>query len=224
MYPNYIPAKDADAAAWATNIATVTTATPGAYGLTGGNAAAITVVALAFAAALVTATDPITRTSATVAAKNQARAAMEITCRPFAVAISQNDSVSDAAKMEAGVTLRKVVPTPIPAPVVAPTIAIQSAIPGQVTMSARQPGSAGKAKPFGCIGVEVFSVAGTVAAVNPDQASLKLQASKTPFQFPVAPGEVGKTITVFARYYTRSGPGGVSQKGPWSAPLVFAGI
>lgn len=224
MYPNYIPAKDADAAAWATNLAAVTTDAPGAYGLTAANALSINTVASAFAAALTLATDPITRTAATVAAKNEARAAMEITCRPFAVSISQNNSVTDAAKMNAGVTLRKVVPTPIPAPVVAPTLAIQSAIPGLVTMSARQPGSAGKAKPFGCIGVEIFSVAGTLPAVDPGQAELKLQATKTPFNFTVAPAEVGKTITVFARYYTRSGPGGVAQKGPWSAPLVFAGI
>lgn len=221
---NYIPAKDADAAAWATNFGAVATADPLALGLTAPNAVTITAAALAFSTALATATDPGTRTSATIAAKNEARAAMELTCRPFAVQVSLDSNVTDEAKTAAGVTVRKTVPTPVPAPSIAPTLAIVSAIPGQATLSARQPGSAGKAKPAGAVGVEIVSVAGTVAAVSPEQASAKMIATKTPFAFSVAPSEVGKVITVFGRYITRSGPGGVAQSGPWSAPLVFSGI
>lgn len=219
-----IPKKDSAFASWLAVFAAAIVAAPTTYGLTVGDATAINNVNTTFQAAYATATDPATRTAPTIAAKNSARAAAEVLCRPYAVQISLNASVTDEAKVAAGVTVRKTVPTPIPAPVDAPELAVQKAIPGVVTIAAKVPGSTGKAKPTGAIGLEVVRSAGTVAAVDPAQCSFLGTFTKSPLRVDVAPSEVGKTITVFARYTTRSGPAGVAQSGPWSAPLVFAGM
>lgn len=219
-----IPKADAMFAAWLLNFATVIDANPGNFGLQAADADAITAVQLAFQTAFNAATDPGTRTSVTVAAKNAARANAEEVVRPYSVQISLSSVVSDANKTLAGVTLRNTIPTPIPAPVDAPVLSIQSAIPGVATIGYRVPGSTSKAKPAGCIGVEVWTSAGTVAAVDPAQTSYAFTATKAPTRLDIAPGDVGKTITVFARFTTRSGPGGKAQVGPWSLPLTFVGM
>lgn len=219
-----IPKKDSAFASWLSVFAAAIIENPATYGLTAGDATAIATVNTNFQAAYGVATDPATRTSPTIAAKDTARAAAEVLCRPYAVQISLNKDVTDEAKVAAGVTVRKTTPTPIPAPTVAPELAVQKAIPGVVTVAVKVPGTVGKAKPTGAIGIELFRAVGTVAAVDPAQADYLGTVTKAPCRIDVAPSEVGKTITVFARYATRSGPGGASQTGPFSAPLVFAGM
>ena len=134
------------------------------------------------------------------------------------------DAEDVALGLSGGVTVRSAVPTPVPAPVDAPTLAITGAIPGQVTIGVRVPGATGKAKPDGCIGCEVWAVAGVAPAVDPAQTAFRNIATKSPFNFSVPEGDKGKDITVFARYTTRSGPGGIAQQGPWSLPLHFVGM
>lgn len=218
---DYIPAKDSDFAAWLLNLAVLVTALPATYGLTAPDAVIITAQSTAFSDALTAATDPATRTAPTVAAKDAARAAAEFAVRPFAVSISLNADVTNEAKAAAGVTIRSTTPTPVPAPVVAPALSFVSAIPGQTTLQAKQPGSTGKAKPAGVIGIEVRTSVGTVAATDPEQLSPAGTYGKTPFLLTFGAPESGKVCTVAARYITRSGPAGVSQSGPWSALLSF---
>jgi hypothetical protein len=219
-----IPKKDSLFAAWALNFAAVITAAPADFGLLAGDAITITAAANAFDTAYTAATDPGTRNAVTVAAKNVARSNAEFVIRPYAVAISLSRVVSDANKALAGVTIRNTVPSPVPAPVDAPLLAIQKAIPGVVDISYRVPGSTSKAKPDGCIGVEVWVASGVAAAVSPSQTSYAFTATKAPTKLDIAPANVGSTMTVFARYTTRSGPGGKAQVGPWSLPLVFVGM
>ena len=219
MYPQYIPARDADFSLWLDNFADLIAGAPTSYGLTAGDATAITNQNNAFQAAYALAIDPSTRTTPTIAAKDAARASAEAVVRPFAIEIRNNSAVSIELKSGLGLTIPSTTPTPIPAPTVAPALSIQSAIPLQTTLQARQPGSAGKAKPFGCIGVEIFVAVGTVAAVDPTQATYAFTATKTPFRYTYGSGDQGKVGTFFARYVTRSGPGGVAQSGPFSAPL-----
>ena len=218
-YPQYIPARDADFAQWLENFATLIAAAPTSYGLTAGDATAISNQNNAFQAAYALATDPATRTTPTIAAKDGARASAEAVVRPFAIQIRNNSAVSVELKAGLGLTIPSTTPTPIPAPIVAPALIVEQAIPLQTTLQARQPGSAGKAKPFGSIGVEVFVAIGTVAAVDPGQATYAFTATKTPFRYSYGAPDQGKVATFFARYVTRSGPGGIAQSGPFSAPL-----
>lgn len=222
MPNDYIPAKDADFALWSQNFATLLAANPTNYGLTAGQVAPITAANTAFASAYATATNPTTRTSPAIAAKDVARADAEVLERQIAMIVRNNPAVSDALKTGLGLTIPKTTPTPIPAPTTPPQLLFVSATPQNATLAYRDTGSpSGKAKPAGSIGVELWRNVGTVPATDPAQCSFVGIITKAPFAQAFAAGEVGKIATFFARFSTRSGPAGVAQTGPWSAPLTF---
>lgn len=220
---NYIPNSDSAASAWATNFATVGNANQARYKLSAGTAAALVAAAAAFAAALVTATDPATRTAATVAAKDTARADMETLFRPVATQISKDATITAEHKVEIGVTVPTTTRTPVPAPTTAPAATLRSIIPGQVTVEITDPNSGGQAKPAGVIATQIAWVAGTAFTADPTPAVTQAVATKALVVLPIPPAAAGQKISLFARYQTRSGPGGQAQFGPWSTPLNFHG-
>ena len=224
MYPAYIPAADADFETWLANFDALLTANPTTYGLVAGDAVIVAAVAATFAVAYPISQAPTTRTPVTVADKDVARVAAEAVVRPYAVDISLNAAVTPANKTAIGVTVRSTNPTPIPAPIAAPELSVQSMIPGQLTLAIKDPGAAGKAKPFGSVGVEVWTANGAVAATLPSECALEGIYTKSPSRIAMAPGDAGKFLTVFARYVTRSGPGGTSQPGPWSVALQTVSV
>jgi hypothetical protein len=175
----------------------------------------------AFSAALTASTDPSTRTPVTVAAKDAARASAEFIVRPYAVQISLNPSVTNGDKVSIGVTVRSNTPTPIPAPVTPCVIALLSATPLVHQLQITPLGASNKAKPQGCIAIEVARSVGTVAATDPNQLAIVGQYGKTPLIQSFLAGDQGKICTYAARFRTRSGPAGVSQAGPWSALTSF---
>lgn len=219
MATPYIPPKDADFNDWIVNFSTLLTANPTNYGLIAGDATAVATVKNAWVTAYTAAVNPATRTSATIATKDGARATAEATVRPYAIRIRDNASVSDALKIGIGVTVPNLVPTPIPAPTTAPALSIVSAIPLTQTLAYKEVGSLGKAKPFGAIGVELWRAIGLVPAVDPAQCTFVGIHTKTPLTQGFESGDQGKIVTYFARFSTRSGPAGVAQTGPWSSPL-----
>lgn len=218
---SYLPSTDSALASWLLNFATLLTAAPATYGLTAGDAVAATTAQTTYAAALAAATDPGTRTPATIAAKDAAKASALDVVRPMAVLISLNDAVTNEDKVAIGVTVRKTVPTPVPPPVIAPVIELVRAEPLNQQLQIRPVGSTSKAKPAGCIAIEIARSVGTVAATDPAQLTPIGQYGKTPLVQTFNAGDQGKVVTYAARYRTRSGPGGVSQAGPWSALASF---
>ena len=221
MATDYIPQKDADFGPWLLNLATLATAAPATYGLTAPEAAAITAQEALWAPAYTLATDPGTRTPAAVANKDAVRAAAESTVRPLCVRVSLNPAVTAENKTALGVTVRKTVPTPVPAPLTRPGLALIAVTPGvQAIRYTDVDLPAGKSKPAGAIGLQLWAAIGTVPAVDPAQATFQSVLTKSPATLATAPGDRGKTITMFGRWVTRSGPGGQAQVGPWSDPLV----
>lgn len=220
----YIPNADQAAADWMENFTTLLTAAPATYGLLAGDASACQAASNAYIVALLIATNPATRTSPTIADKDAAKASALFIIRPYAVQISLNTSVGNMDKVAIGVTVRSNTPTPIPSPVVAPTIEFLGAIPLQQQLQIRQPGSTSKAKPEGCIGIQVARTVGTVAATDPNQLTVIGTYGKTPMIQTFGAEDQGKKVTYAARYVTRSGPAGVSQAGPWSALLTVVVI
>jgi hypothetical protein len=220
--PSYVPSTDADLDAWADNFSDVLTADEVAYGLLPADSAIIAPLVAAFTAALATATNPATRTSATVAAKDSARVAMLDVVRPYAQRIASNPAVTDANKVAIGVTVRVTTRTPIPAPTVAPVLSLDKLIIGAATLRYSNPDlPSGKAKGYGNKSVEVAVTLGTAVAVDPDASTRRDPVTKAPFVLQFAPDARGKVATVWARLRTLSGPGGISQAGPWSASLSF---
>lgn len=221
----YIPAKDADFDTWLLNFTLLLTAAPATYGLTAPDAVTCAAQYTAWHPAYLAANDPGTRTPVTVAAKDAARVTAEQVVRPFAQAISKNMAVDPGDKVAIGVNLPNPVPVPIPPPVTFPQLGFRSAEPLVHNLQYQDSGlGTGKKKPFGAIGVEVYRSVGTVPATDPEQASYYGQFTKSPLRSTFDAAQVGKICTYFARWITRSGPGGRAQTGPWSAPLTVSVI
>jgi len=220
MTPSYIPAPDADFNNWLNNFSTLLTADPTAVGETAGTALVLAADVTAWNAAYATATNPATRTAPAVAAKDNARVAAEATVRPIAIRIRNNAAVTDAQRVDYGVTVPKLVPTPIPAPTSFPIIGLRAATPGVHQLQYTDSDApSGKAKPFGAVGIELWRSVGTVPATDPSQCTFYGTATKSPFRSTFITADAGKVCTYFARWNTKSGPGGMAQTGPWSAPL-----
>lgn len=222
MASSYIPSTDSGFSGWLQNFSDLITANPITYGLISGDAVLIAAQNTAYQAAYATATNPSTRTPAAVAAKDAAKSAALAVVRPYAVQISLNPGVTDEDKVAVGVTVRKIVPSPIPAPTAVPQASLVSLQPLLATVkvvNSETPFS--KAKPFGSIGVQLFLAVGTTAAVDPEQLSFYGQATKIPVTIGFDSGQQGKICSLAARYATRGGIGGVAKVGPWSAIITF---
>lgn len=219
---DYIPPKDIDFNDWIANFSTLLTAAPTDYGLVAGDATAVAAVVATWAAAWALVQNPATKTAPAVADKDAARASAEALVRPFAVSISQNGGVSDMNKSSIGVTVRKVVPTPVPPPTTTPTLSLVSGSPLTHQLAYKDTSTpTTKSKPFGAIGIQIFRAIGTVPAIDPAQADYYNQWTKSPNNSTFGSGDVGKICTYFARWVTRGGPGGAVQTGPFSAPLAL---
>lgn len=222
MAAPYIPAPDAMFSNWLLNFSTLISANPTSFGLVAADATAIAAQNSAFQTAYTAAVDPTTRTSATVAAKDSAKSSALFVVRPYAMRINGSASVNNQQRVDLGLTVRKAVPTPVAPPTSAPALQIIGATPGNVKLGYKDTAQPdGKAKPYGAVAIQLYSVAGVSAAVDPSQAAFMAQVTKSPFLVTFDGSQRGKIATVFGRYVTRSGPGGIAQTGPWSAPLSF---
>jgi len=214
----YIPAKNAAFDSWANNFQSVIAANPANYGLAASDATTITAAYNTWHSAYLLTTSPSTKTAATVAAANSAKAASLITFRSYAQAIQANPGVSDMNKAAAGLTVRATGRTPIPAPTNVPILSVASLQPGIAQLNYRNSANpTSKQKPYGSIQVQtVWYVAPATPPTDGDAATTNAIASKSPFLFNTPSGATGKQIYMFARFQTRRG-----LQGPWSAALQF---
>jgi hypothetical protein len=225
MQSPYIPAPDALFATWLDNFSSLLTASPTTYGLVAGDATAVAAVDATFQTAYTAAANPATRTAVTVAAKDAARAAAEAVVRPYATQISRNPAVTNDDKTAIGVNLPNSARTPVPPPLTTPALSLVSAIHFLHTLAYYDTSTpASKAKPFGAIGLELTRYLGTVPGTDPSQGVVIGVLTKSPNTVGYTSVDVGKLATYWGRWVTRSGPGGQSQYGPYSAPLVVGVI
>jgi hypothetical protein len=220
MASSYIPASDSGFNDWLLNFSTKLTAAPATYGLTAPDATIVSDQAALWTAAYGPTLIPATRTSPAIATKDAVKAATLATVRPFSVNISLNASVTDGAKAAIRVTVRKVTPTPVPPPTTKPVIGILTNVAGVVQFQVRDATTpTTKAKPAGCIGVELWAAVGVAAAIDPSQARYVGTQTKTPNSWTAEPTDRTKIVTFFTRWTTRSGAGGRAYTGPWSDPV-----
>lgn len=220
---DYVPSRLADFALWCANFSTKLTATPTLYGLTAPDAVAVAATAGDFASSYAASSTPATRTSATIAQTAAQRAIATALIRPYAVRISANTSVDPSDKIDIGVTVRSLIPTPIPPPTTTPALALESAISLNQTLRYFDTSTpTAKAKPFGAATMQVWRAIGIVAAVDPEQSSFYANVTKSPFVVNFDAAAKGKVVTYFARWQTVAGAGGKSATGPWSEPLSLS--
>ncbi len=218
----YIPATDSGFDAWADNFATLLTADPTAYGEDAASALVVQTAYDSFAAAYQLAIDPSTRTPTTIADKDAERVNLDATVRPAAQRINARTSVTNLQRTALGITVRKATRTPVPPPATAPAITLRSQIPGVAAIQIRDEATpTSKAKPLGVIGVDLHVFVGDTPPVALEDYPLAKTTGKTPNTLEFTGAQSGETANVAARWTTRSGPGGVAQKGPWSVLTTF---
>src|SRR4051812_8301645 len=115
----FFPSRDDALLAWSAHFRDLIVATPTTYGLTAPLATAYGVLHDAFADALAAAA-PATGKKPATSAKNAARLALKSDARLLASLITGTASVTDAQKIELGLTVRAA-PSPIPPPSGRPT-------------------------------------------------------------------------------------------------------
>lgn len=218
----YIPAADGPFNAWLDNFSAELTLAPTTYGLIAGDAVIVAAGFTAWNNAWILATNPGTRTSATIAAKDAARASAETIVRPYAQRIRVNPAVTDMSRVTIGVTVAVFPPTPIPAPLTNPVLSLVRATPlVHVLAYADAETPLTKAKPYGAKFCQILQVIGIAPAVDPSVANFVGGFSKSPLQIQHEAGNRGKIATYFCRWQNGSGPGGVGATGPWGDPISF---
>ena len=213
----YIPTRDAELGQWAANFSTLVSASPGTYGLVAGDATTIATYVGAFTSALAVVNNPATKTRATVAAKDGARAAMLDIVRGYAQQVRNNQGVSNADKLALGLTLPDRTPTVVPAPSTSPLLNVVGATPGQHTLryaDAATPDS--RRKPAGAIGLQLFVAVSTGVVGDPGAAPFKSFVTRQPYGVNFSAADNGKLATYFARWQNRRG-----ETGPWSSAVTF---
>lgn len=212
---NYIPSKESELDPFAINFATLITANPTNYGLVAGDATAIDDAVDDWHLAYQTATNPGTRTKATIQTKNEMKAIMLSVIRGYAAQIRANRAVSDALKIGLGLHIPDTTPTPIPAPASYPVLTIDSFNMGTLQLTAAdqfQPDR--KAKPAGTAGLLLFSTVGTEPAAAPTDVDFNAFLTRTRYSNTFNSADSGKYVTYFGRWTNGKG-----ELGPWSPPV-----
>ena len=214
---DYLPRRDPELGQWAANFSALITAAPTTYGLVAGDASTIATYVSAFTSALAVVNNPATKTKATVAAKDGAKAAMLDIVRGYAQQVRNNNGVSNADKTALGLTIPDRTPTVVPPPTSQPLLNIIGATPGVHTLryaDASTPDS--RRKPVGTIGLQLFVAIGAGAVTDPAVAPFRAFVTRQPYGVSFEPADHGKLATYFARWQNGKG-----EAGPWSNPVTF---
>jgi hypothetical protein len=218
----YLPPKDQDLNAWATNFDTLIGVNFAAYGLTAGQAASFHTLRQTFTNALATATNAATRTTSTVAAKNAAKAAMITNARVLAAVLQGNPILTNQQRNDLQITVRDRFPSPIGPPVTYPIVTPTGSTSGMVTIRfADQNTPAARTKPFGATALQLYAKVGTTPPASIDDCVFMGNFTKNSdgpgsrgIAVPFAPADVGKTAYLLGVWVNRRG-----EQGP-ASPLA----
>jgi len=218
MSGSWIPTNDDALDPFVNNFQTLIAATPTNYGLVAADATAITAAYTSWHTAYLAATNPTTRTKATVATKNTQKANVLTVVRRYATTIRANLGVSDALKVGLGLHIRDTQPTPVPPPSTKPELSITKTDTGYQNVSARDEGSgAPRARPVGSVGMLLYRAVGDAPASLPAEATFLTFIGRPDVQSTFTTADRGKIATYFARWTNARG-----EVGPWSNPVSAA--
>lgn len=196
MGRNFIPGPDQFFVAWSLNLSQRINATPTAFGLTAPQAAAYETLHEAFAAALQTASEPVTRTRGAIETKNEKRRLVEAEARVLARIINAFPGTSNTARIDLGLTPRDEEPTPINPPSFAPQLTIDWVLGRRAQIRAKAPGHLGRGRPEGVDGITIVTYTGEAP---PDDLSLwRFEGSTTKLIMEV---EVPASVPVGSRVW-----------------------
>lgn len=215
MAGSWIPEADGPLDPFVNNFQTLIAATPTAYALSTSDATAITAAYTSWHAAFLAATNPTTRTHATILTKNVQKGNVLSVIRGYGATIRANRGVSDALKAGLGIHVRDTSPTPVPPPSTYPLLTIDSFNLGTLSLHAADQNTPDKkARPVGTSGMLLFSVVATTPVTTPTGLEFNAFLTKPKFHSAFDPADAGKTVTYFGRWTNGKG-----ELGPWSPPV-----
>lgn len=203
MGNSYLPGKEADLRDFLQEFSAGVTAHAVALGLDSSTATALASLVTSFENAYQLAKEKATRTSVTIDLKNRAKAAVIADVRALARRINDNPAVTSDMKIALGLHPRDVTPTPIPAPQTRPVLSVIYVSAGEVWLKIVD--ETGVRKPFGVLGAEVFAFAGDNPPAEMADFESKGLFTRRTVKLSFKPTDVGKLITIGARWYTARG-------------------
>lgn len=215
---SYIPSKDAQLDDWALNFKTLIAATPTNYGLVTADATAITNAYTSWHTAFLAATNPTTRTKATVETKNVQKANLLSVVRGYAATIRANKGVTNELKIGIGLHVPDTSRTPVPPPSTQPVLKIAKIAQGyQDVLAVDEATPLTRARPAGSVGLLVYRFVGAASTSSPSDAAFLTFVGKPSVQTTFTEADRGKTVTYFARWTNARG-----EVGPWSQGVSAA--
>ena len=215
--PDYLPSTDAGLLNWSANFKTQIDAftDPSQIGLTTENVTAYNSAQASYDAAYTQAIDPSTRGKATVFAKNEAKKTLVAISRELAMAVTNSTSVTDQQRLDMGLTVRGVEPTPVPVPSEAPVIEFTSVQGNRINLRLHQPDSTSRAKPEGVKGATVFSFVGEQAPTELSDWTFEGSITRTTTTL-VMPASVAPATKVWVTAFWFNTK---SESGPATTPI-----
>jgi hypothetical protein len=213
--PMAIPTTDAALVDWSTNADTRLTASPATYGTTAAIATAYHAVHQPFVDAygdVVAARESGTRSSSLCAIKDAAKSALLAFARPLYKQIQANNSgVTAAAKIELGIVVPDVLPSPVPPPAMAPALSVVRVDGRLVRIRLADPAHPTRRRlPAGVNGATVMSFVGATPPADPFACRYEGSTSRSEVDvlFPetVAPGTQVWLVAFFFNARKQNGP------------------
>ncbi|HZZ43626.1 MAG TPA: hypothetical protein VFE58_11865 [Tepidisphaeraceae bacterium] len=213
---DWLDTSDGPLSTFANDFSAKITATPTAFGLVAGDATSLATLVTAYNTALAAATDPVTRTRVTVAAKDTAKVALIADIRALAKRIQASPAVTPAQKTSLGLPIHSNTPSPSPAPTTEPLLNIVAT--GNYSHTLRVADiltPTKRAKPANVADLQIFAFPGENPPADMSLWTFKGVATKAEFVVNYAPTDAGKPVSLAGRWANRKG-----ETGPFSDPVT----
>jgi hypothetical protein len=216
LIANFYNGTDAELYTGSQNFSDKISLDPAVYGVPVPMATAYATANSTWTDAYEMATDPVTRTKSTIAAKNAARAVIRAMASDLAKIIDGTPTVSDARKIELGLNVRKQ-PSPVPAPTEAPAVDLISVVNRTVTIHILDSAASNKrGKPAGAVAAWVYTYVGQNYPTDLAAWSFEGSATKAKHEI-VFPDAVaaGQSVWIRAAWINAK-----QDAGPLSVPIT----
>jgi len=218
--PDFIPRRDTDFLAWQKNFSTRLSSDSVAFGISPADAAALAILSDSFAAALSLAIEPGSRTRPNIATKNSARAELATRARQLARRIQSDPAVTDAQKIDLGLTPSSAAPPAGGPPRSRPILSVRPLTGGRARLrlaDAESPNHRGK--PPGTVGAILFVKIGGAMPTLTQDYSYAGMATTAIHTIQLPPEAHCQEIWITARWFNLRG-----EEGPQAYPARTIGV
>jgi len=212
MPRDFYPRRDADILNFSSNFKKRIILAPGDYGLSVAQADSYRATQESFALLYTRAIDPDTRTRGAVAAKEDARVALEAETRLLARIVRAAPAVTDEMRINLGLSRStEGKGAPLPPPDAAPVLVVVGHVGRAVQVRLRDSTSSRRGKPANVAGAALFVYAGAAPPADIARWQFKYNTTRPTASVPCDDIPPGTKVWLSARWYNpRAEPGPVS--------------